>query len=77
MIIVNFPSEMMQIDASYDVNDDSLGLTHILTQGEIWMEMEKVTTKELQSTIKFTLKEIFHQEFNSRLFDKYILHILL
>jgi hypothetical protein len=36
---------MMEIAASYDesVNDDSLGLSHILTKGEIWMEMEKVT----------------------------------
>jgi hypothetical protein len=35
MVIVIFPGEIMEIAASYDesVNDDSLGLTHILTKG--------------------------------------------
>jgi hypothetical protein len=35
MIIINFPVVKMEIAASYDesVNDDSLGLTHILMQG--------------------------------------------
>ncbi len=36
MIIVNFPSKMIEIAACYDenVNKDSLGLTHTLTKGE-------------------------------------------
>ena len=43
MILVNFQSEVMEIAATYNetVNDDSLGLTHILVKGEVWMEMEQ------------------------------------
>jgi hypothetical protein len=38
---------MIDIAASYDkkVYDDSLSLTHILTKGQVWIEMEKVTKK--------------------------------
>jgi hypothetical protein len=45
---------MMEIVASYDdnVNDISLGLTHLLTKGEVWMEMKKVKSKELQITMR-------------------------
>ena len=69
MVIVNFPSEMIEIATSYDenVNKDSLGLTHILTKGEIWTEMEKVNTKELQRTLKVALNKISNQEFNTKL----------
>jgi hypothetical protein len=57
--IVNVSSEIMEIAACYNerVNNDSLGLAHILTKGEVWMEMEKVTTKELQSILKAALNK--------------------
>ena len=69
MVIVNFPIEMIEIAASYDenVNEDSLGLTNILIKGEMWKELDKVTTKELQSTLKVALNKISNQDFNTRL----------
>ncbi len=47
MVINTFLTEMMEIATSYDekVNDDSQGKTHMLTKVEVWMEMEKITTK--------------------------------
>ena len=52
MVIVNFISEILEIVASYDmnVNDDYVGLTHILTKGEVWQKMRKVK-KVLQNTL--------------------------
>jgi hypothetical protein len=37
MVTVNFPSEMVEFVAFYDenTNDDSLGLTHIITKREV------------------------------------------
>ena len=69
MVIVNFPSEMMEIAASYDenVNKDSLGLTHTLIKGEEWMEIGKVTTKVLQSTLKIITNKISNQDFDLKL----------
>ena len=57
IILVNFPSKMLEIATCYDenVNDDSMGLVHILTKGEIWIELEKFTMKQLQSTQKIVL----------------------
>jgi hypothetical protein len=49
------------------LNNDSTGLIHILIKGEAWMEMDKVTIKELQSTLKIVQKKISNQEFNSTL----------
>jgi hypothetical protein len=53
MIIVSFPYKIIEIVACYneDVNDDSLGLTHILTKGETWMEIEKVNTRCVGGTV--------------------------
>ena len=69
MVIVNFPSEMIEIASCYDecVNKDSLGLTHTLNKEEIWIEIEKLTTKELQSILKVALSRISNPEFNVRL----------
>ena len=69
IVIVNFPSEMMEIAASYDenVNRDSMGLTHILMRGEEWMEIGKATTKMLQGTLKVALNKISSQDFNLKL----------
>ena len=69
MVIVNFPCEMIEIAASYDegVNEDSRGLTHVLTKGEEWMEVGKVTTKLLQSTLKIALNKVSSQDFNLKL----------
>jgi hypothetical protein len=54
MIIVNIQSELVELAASYneDVNDDSVGLKYILIKGNEWMEINKITTKELQRTLK-------------------------
>ena len=59
----------MEIAASCDesVNDDSFGLTHILTKFEVWMEMDKVTTIELQITLKVALHKFSNQDIKSRL----------
>jgi hypothetical protein len=55
----------MEIVSSYDesVNYDSLDLTHIPMNGEIWIEMEKITTKVLQSTPKVVINKISSQGF--------------
>jgi hypothetical protein len=50
-----------------NVNEDSLGLTNIHIKGEIWKELAKVTTKELQSTLKVALNKVSSQDFNTRL----------
>jgi hypothetical protein len=69
MVYVNFPIEIIEIAASRDenVNEDSLGLTNILIKGEMWKELDKVTTTELQSTLKVTLNKVSSQDFNARL----------
>jgi hypothetical protein len=47
MLIVNVPSEMTELAASYDdyVNKDTLVLTHIITKGEQLLEIEKKSCK--------------------------------
>jgi hypothetical protein len=58
MVIVNIQSEMVEIAATYNENEnnDSMGLRYILTKGGKWMELNKITTKELQRTLKFIKK---------------------
>ena len=60
---------MMEIAASYDegVNEDSRGLTSMLLREEEWMEVGKVTTKLLQSTLKIALNKVSSQDFNLKL----------
>jgi hypothetical protein len=69
MVIVNCPNEMIEIAASYDETmiEDSLGLTNIHIKGEMWKELNKVTTKELKSTLKVALNKVSSQDFNTRL----------
>jgi hypothetical protein len=69
MVVVNIPSEMMEIAASYDetVNNDSMGLTHILTKLGMWMDKDKMTTKELQITLKIALSKTSSREFDLKL----------
>jgi hypothetical protein len=54
MVIVNFPTEITEMETLYNenVNNDSVGLKHVLIKREAWMELNKVTTKELQGTLK-------------------------
>jgi hypothetical protein len=54
MVIVNIQSEMVKMASTYNenVNNDSVGLKYIKIQGEEWMEINKITTKELQRTLK-------------------------
>jgi 7-cyano-7-deazaguanine synthase in queuosine biosynthesis len=60
---------MIEIAASYDenVNIDSWVITHILIKGEKWKELDKVTTKAMQSTLKVALNKLYSQNFNIRL----------
>jgi hypothetical protein len=44
-----------------------MGLKLILTKGEEWMEINKITAKELQRTLKVANKKISIQDFNVRL----------
>jgi hypothetical protein len=69
MVIVNIQSEMIEMGSSYNenVNNDSAGIKYILTKGEEWMEIDNVTTKELQRTLKVAKKKITAQDFNLRL----------
>ena len=69
MVIVNIQSEMVEIAANYNenVNNDSVGLKYILTKGEEWIELNKITTKELQRTLKVAKERISVQDFNERL----------
>ena len=68
MTILSIHSEMVEIAATYnkDVNNDSVGIKYILTKGEEWMEIDKITTKELQRTLKLAKKNST-QDFNERL----------
>jgi hypothetical protein len=58
MVIVNIQSEMVEMGSSYNenVNNDSVGIKYILIKGEEWMEIDKITTKELQRTLKAAKK---------------------
>jgi hypothetical protein len=58
MVIVSIQSEMVEMGSSYNenVNNDSVGIKYILIKGEEWMEMDKITTKELQRTLKVAKK---------------------
>jgi hypothetical protein len=69
MVIVNIQSEMVEIVAIYNenVNNDSVGLKFILTKGEEWMEVNKITTEELQRTLKVAKNKISTQDFNAKL----------
>jgi hypothetical protein len=60
MVIVNIRSEMVEMASTYNgnVNDDYVGIKHILIKGEEWMEINKVTTKGLQRTLKDTKKDL-------------------
>jgi hypothetical protein len=52
--------KLKEIVALYNeiVNKDSMGLTNILIMKEMWKELYKVTTKELQSTLKVALNKV-------------------
>jgi hypothetical protein len=44
-----------------------VGIKYILIKGEEWMEIDKITTKELQRTLKVAKNKISVQDFNARL----------
>jgi hypothetical protein len=58
MVIVNIQSEMVEISANYNenINNDSVGLKYIITKGEEWIEIDSITTQELQRTLKMAKK---------------------
>ena len=43
MVIVNIQSEMVELASTYNenVNNDSVGLKHLLIKGEEWMDMSQ------------------------------------
>jgi hypothetical protein len=69
MVMVNIPSDMIEMAANYNenINDDSNDLKYIIIKGEEWMEIGKISTKELQRTLKVALKKISDQDFNVKL----------
>jgi hypothetical protein len=62
MVIVNIQSEMVEMGSSYNenVNNDSVGIKYILIKGDEWMEIDKITTKELQRTLKVAKNKDFY-----------------
>ncbi len=50
MVIVNIQEGMVEMAANYNenVNSNSTGINFMLTKGDGWMEINKITTKELQ-----------------------------
>jgi hypothetical protein len=69
MIIVNIQSEMVELATTYNenINNDSVSLKYILLKGEEWMEINNITTKELQRTLKVAKNRISNQDFNTKL----------
>jgi hypothetical protein len=69
MVIVNIQSEMVEMAAIYNenVNNDSVGLKYILIKGDEWMAINKITTRELQGTLKVARKRISTQDYNKKL----------
>ena len=59
MVIGNVQSELIEMATTFDenVNNDSVGTKYILLKGEEWMEIDKITTKELQRTLKAAKKK--------------------
>jgi hypothetical protein len=58
MVIVNIQSEMVEMAAIYNknVNNDSTGLKYKLMKGEEWMELNKITTTDMQTILKVAKK---------------------
>ena len=69
MVIVNIQSEMVELASTYNenVNNDSVGLKHIIIKGEEWMETSEISTKELQRTLKVAKSKVTVQNFNIKL----------
>jgi hypothetical protein len=69
MILVNFESEMVEMASAYNenINSDSDCFKNILTKGEEWTDINKITTKELQRTLKAAKKKISVLDFNVKL----------
>jgi hypothetical protein len=60
MVIVNIQSEMVEMATNYNenVNNNSASIKFILMKGEEWMELNKISTKELQRTLKAAKNKI-------------------
>jgi hypothetical protein len=76
MVIVNIQNEMVEIASNYNdnLNNDSVGKKYILIKGEEWMDIDKISTKELQRTLKVARKKITVQDFNVRLGTIYFIN---
>jgi hypothetical protein len=60
---------MIEMAANYNenINNNSVGMKNILMKGEEWMELNRISTKELQRTLKVAKNKISAQDFNIRL----------
>jgi hypothetical protein len=69
MVIVNIQEGMFEMAVNYNenVNNNSTGIKYLLTKGGEWMNINKITTKELQRTLKVAKNRISTQDFNIRL----------
>jgi hypothetical protein len=69
MVIVDIQSEMVEMAANYNenINNDSVSLKYILITGEEWIEIDGITTKELQRTLKGAQKKISVQDYGAKL----------
>jgi exo-beta-1,3-glucanase (GH17 family) len=79
MVIVNIQSEMVEMAPTYNenINNDSVSLKYILIKGDELMEINKITTNELQRTLKVAKNKISAQNFNAKLRTKDYKKILL
>ena len=76
MLIQACTVELLELASSFneDVNMDMNGASYISSEGENWLDLNKVTTKELQSIMQVALVKVSSQNQDARLgiegFDK-------
>jgi hypothetical protein len=58
MVVVNIESEMVEMASAYNenINNNLDCLKNIIIKGENWVDIDKITTKELQRTLKAAKK---------------------
>ena len=64
-----FSISMIELAGAYneDENDDSQGLTQYLDQNREWKQLQVVTTREMQLTLKKVMNKIDVKTFDQRL----------
>ena len=71
-VLATFPSEMLEVVAAFDENihDDTECLTHVFNGHDQWIDLHKITTKELQAVLKQSLNKIESQDFVNKIWGK-------